>query len=100
MPITHLSNFEKQGIATEACRLLTELSLKTDPTIQIIARSLMEDNASTKVLKKNDYKIEGVVTDPEDGEVWEWRFINNKLDRRVKLTVCKSNKFRTKIKIR
>ena len=53
--------------------------MKTDPTIQIIARTLMEDNASTKVLKKNDYKIEGVVTDPEDGEVWEWRFINKQV---------------------
>lgn len=41
--------FEKQGIATEACRLLTELSIKSDPTIIVTARTLMEENASTKV---------------------------------------------------
>jgi ribosomal-protein-alanine N-acetyltransferase len=72
--------FEKQGIATEACRLLTEIAMKADPTIQVIARTLMEENASTKVLKKNNYEFAGVVTDPEDGEVWECKF-NNKLNK-------------------
>lgn len=36
----------------------------------------MEENASTKVLKKNNYEFVSVVTDPEDGEVWEWKFNN------------------------
>ena len=36
----------------------------------------MEENASTKVLKKNSYEFVGVVIDPEDGEVWEWKFKN------------------------
>ena len=66
--------FERQGIATEACRLLTELSLKFDPTIIVTARTLMEENASVKVLRKNNYEFTGVVTDPEDGDVWEWKF--------------------------
>jgi RimJ/RimL family protein N-acetyltransferase len=73
------AQFENQGIATEACKLLTELSMKIDPTIQITARTLMEDNASTKVLKKNNYEFAGVVTDPGDGEVWEWKFINKQM---------------------
>lgn len=69
--------FEKQGIATEACRLLTQLSIKADPTVVVTARTLMEENASTNVLRKNNYEFAGVVTDPEDGEVWEWKY-NNK----------------------
>jgi len=73
--------FEKQGIATEACRLLNDLSIKADPTIQVTARTLMEENASTKVLKKNNYEFVGVVIDPEDGEVWEWKFVNNISDK-------------------
>ncbi len=34
----------------------------------------MEENASVKVLRKNNYEFTGVVTDPEDGDVWEWKF--------------------------
>ncbi|MBY0434740.1 MAG: GNAT family N-acetyltransferase [Cyclobacteriaceae bacterium] len=67
--------FERQGIATEACRLLTELSIKADPTIMVTARTLMKENASTKVLRKNNYEFVGIVADPEDGDVWEWRFV-------------------------
>ena len=64
--------FENQGIATEVCRQLIELSINADPNIQITARTLMEENASTKVLKNNNFFWLGVVSDPEDGEVWEW----------------------------
>jgi [ribosomal protein S5]-alanine N-acetyltransferase len=68
-------NFEKQGIATEACRLLTELSIKTDPAIIVTARTLMEENASTRILKRNKFEFAGEVADPEDGNVWEWKFV-------------------------
>ncbi len=64
--------FEKQGIATEACRLLTQIAINHDPTIQVTARTLMEENASTNVLRKNNFVFVGVVNDVEDGNVWEW----------------------------
>jgi len=54
------------------CRLLVELALKTDPNLRITARTLMEENASTKILKKNGFQFVGSVIDPDDGEVWEW----------------------------
>lgn len=69
--------YRKQGIATEVCRMLVNLSLKTDPTIKIIARTLPEYNYSTQILKKNSFVFIGTVDDPEDGEVWEWEYINN-----------------------
>ena len=72
--------YEKQGIATEACKLLTELSIKSAPSIIVTARTLMEESASTKVLKKNNYEFSGIVADPEDGDVWEWKFSNRTND--------------------
>ena len=44
---------QNKGVATEICRLLLQLSLKTDVTIRITARTVAEENYSTKVLRKN-----------------------------------------------
>ena len=70
-------NFEGQGIGTEICRQLVLLSLKTDPSIRITARTLIENNASTIILKRNGFEFVGTVYDDEDGDVWEWEYRNN-----------------------
>ena len=64
--------YEGQGIGTEICRQLVLLSLQADPSIRITARTLMENNASTRILKRNGFEFNGIVVDDEDGEVWEW----------------------------
>ena len=69
--------YRKQGIGTAICKLLVDLSLKTDPTVKITARTLPEENFSTRILKKNNFKFIGTVIDPEDGEVWEWLYEPN-----------------------
>jgi hypothetical protein len=40
----------------------------------ITARTLPEENHSTKILRKNSFTFVGSVMDPEDGEVWEWMY--------------------------
>ncbi len=70
--------FRRQGIGTEICKMLTELSLRSDPTIQVTARTLPEKNFSTRILEKNHFEFAGTAIDPEDGLVWEWIFIRNK----------------------
>ena len=65
-------NFEGRGVATEICRQLVLLSLKTDPSLRITARTFLETNASAQVLKKNGFECNGIVYDDEDGNVWEW----------------------------
>ena len=67
-------NYEGKGIGTEICRQLVLLSLKTDPSLKITARTLTENNASTTILKRNGFKYVGIVNDEEDGDVWEWEF--------------------------
>jgi len=64
--------FQNKGVGSEICRLLVEIAQSTDPTLKITARTLPEENFSTKILKKNRFIFSGTVQDPEDGEVWEW----------------------------
>lgn len=66
--------FEGQGIGTSICRQLVELSLRTDPSIRITARTLSDSGASAQILKRNGFMALGPVMDPEDGEVWEWEW--------------------------
>ena len=70
-------NFMRQGFGTAVCKELVELSLKTDPTVRITARTLPENNYSTRILKKNNFICLGIVQDPEDGPVWEWEYRGN-----------------------
>jgi RimJ/RimL family protein N-acetyltransferase len=66
--------FQRLGIGTAVCKQLVELSLMTDPSVRITARTLPENNYSTRVLEKNNFRCLGIVQDPEDGPVWEWEY--------------------------
>jgi len=66
--------FRKKGIGTRICKTLVNLSLMTDPYVRITARTLPENNFSTRILQKNEFEFMGDVTDPEDGNVWEWEY--------------------------
>jgi RimJ/RimL family protein N-acetyltransferase len=70
--------FRQKGMGTEICKLLVELSLKTDPSAMITARTLPQNNFSTRILEKNGFIFSGTVNDPEDGDVWEWVYPKNK----------------------
>ena len=67
-------NYRHHGVGTKICEQLVELALATDPAVRITARTLPEKNYSTKILEKNDFILLGFVTDPDDGEVWEWEY--------------------------
>ena len=63
---------EGRGFATKICQQLIKIALNEDPDIRVLARTLMEENASTNILKKCNFKFIGIMEDPEDGRVWEW----------------------------
>ncbi|HEU5167581.1 MAG TPA: GNAT family protein [Chitinophagaceae bacterium] len=69
-----MENHRQKGVGTRICKQLVELSLATDPSVRITARTLPEKNYSTRILEKNNFVLLGFVTDPEDGEVWEWEY--------------------------
>jgi len=69
-----MEDHRQQGVGTRIRKQLVELSLATDPSVRITARTLPEKNYSTRILEKNNFILLGFVTDPEDGEVWEWEY--------------------------
>ena len=61
-----------QGYATEAAAVLTEFALTHPDVLLVIAHTLRETNASTRVLTKCGFVHVGEVVDPDDGPVWRW----------------------------
>jgi RimJ/RimL family protein N-acetyltransferase len=64
--------FEGQGIATEMARALIAIATEAEPSVVITARTLPQEGASTVILRKLGFARVGVVTDADDGNVWEW----------------------------
>jgi len=69
-----MEEHRQKGVGTRICRQLVELSLKTDPSVRITARTLPDNSYSTRILEKNNFVFVGEVNDPDDGEVWEWEY--------------------------
>lgn len=64
--------FEGRGYATEMARKLVELATQAGTVGSVIAHTLPETSASTRVLEKAGLALVAEVTDPEDGPVWRW----------------------------
>jgi ribosomal-protein-alanine N-acetyltransferase len=64
--------YQGRGFATEAARALTEHALRSGEVSHVLAHTLPEPNASTRVLAKCGFAFVGEVVDPEDGPVWRW----------------------------
>ena len=69
-----MEDHRQKGVGGRICKHLVELTLATDPSVRITARTLPEHNYSTKILQKNNFILLGIVDDPEDGPVWEWEY--------------------------
>jgi [ribosomal protein S5]-alanine N-acetyltransferase len=65
--------FEGKGYATAMASSLIRAAASSPEVDHIIAHTLPEANASTKILQKVGMAFIGEVIDPEDGRVWRWR---------------------------
>ena len=63
---------EHNGYGNEMCRSLIEIARGIHPSIIITAHTLREENASTRILRKNDFFFVGTAVDDEEGDVFEW----------------------------
>jgi RimJ/RimL family protein N-acetyltransferase len=64
--------FEGRGYATAMARRLIESAKRSGAIREVIAHTLPEKNASTRVLEKAGMSFTGEVIDPDDGSVWRW----------------------------
>ena len=65
--------FEGRGYATGMAAKLIELASSSPAVRRIVAHTLPEPNASTRVLERVGMTFVGEVIDPEDGRVWRWQ---------------------------
>ena len=64
--------YRGRGLAAEAARGMIEYAFSHPHVKRVVAHTLPERNASTRVLEKVGMKFVGAVEDPDDGEVWRW----------------------------
>lgn len=63
---------EGRGIGAEMARQLVQLARQADPTVAVIAQTLPQESASTKILRKLGFGFEAEIHHPEDGRLWQW----------------------------
>ena len=68
-----LKDHEGRGYALQTAAGLVEIAKKAAPQLQLKAFTLMEQNASTRILQRLGFEVIGTSQDPDAGEVWEWR---------------------------
>ncbi len=66
--------FEGRGYATAMARELLNLALQSGTVRTVIAHTLPERNASTRVLEKIGLQLVGEAHDAEVGKVWLWAY--------------------------
>jgi RimJ/RimL family protein N-acetyltransferase len=68
-----LKDHEGRGHASRTAASLVAIARRHDPQLTLRAFTLMEHNASTRILGKLGLRIFGTAQDDDAGEVWEWR---------------------------
>ena len=63
---------EGRGIATWMASQLAAIAFRQDLATTVIAQTLPEENASTRILSKLGFRMTGEIDHPEDGRVWQW----------------------------
>ena len=66
------NGFEGQGIASFACKELITIAQSADSKVIITATTAPEHNASTKILRNNEFVFTEIVQDEEIGDAWSW----------------------------
>ena len=65
-------DYRNRGLATEMTKGLIENAFRDERVRLIVAHTLGQDNASTKVLQKCGFKKVEEINNPDDGLIWKW----------------------------
>jgi RimJ/RimL family protein N-acetyltransferase len=63
---------EGRGIGRRLAAALVEIARREPEAVEILAHTLPEVNASTRILEGLGFRHLGTVDDPDDGPVWRW----------------------------
>jgi ribosomal-protein-alanine N-acetyltransferase len=59
------------GVSTGIAAALVEVAA-AEGASSVIAHTLPEESASTRVLRSNGFRHDSDIVDPDDGPVWRW----------------------------
>jgi [ribosomal protein S5]-alanine N-acetyltransferase len=65
-------SFEGRGYGTAMAEALLAVAAAVPRVTLVIAHTLPERNASTRILEKVGFRFGAVVEDPADGTIWRW----------------------------
>ena len=68
-----LKDQEGLGYASRTAASLVDIARRHDPQVKLRAFTLIEQNASTRILGKLGFRVYGTAQDADAGEVLEWR---------------------------
>jgi ribosomal-protein-alanine N-acetyltransferase len=68
-----LPEFQGRTHATRTASALVAIALEALPGAVVIAFTLQEHNASTRILQRLGFKLFGNARDADARDVWEWR---------------------------
>lgn len=71
-------SYRGRGYATEAAQELMARAFASGLVRRVIAHTLPEANASTRVLSRCGFTHLGEVMDPEDGLIWRWEMLQSR----------------------
>lgn len=60
-----------RGYANAICERLISIA-QAEGVNSIVAHTQPEENASTAVLRRNEFMFRQAIEDPEDGPIWRW----------------------------
>ncbi len=64
--------YRNKGLATELANALADNAFAAEEVTSVLAHTLGEPNASTKVLTKCGFQKTEVIEDEEEGTIWKW----------------------------
>ena len=64
--------FERRGVASAMAGKLLEVAWERPEVSAVIAHTLPEENASTRILQRLGFRLSGEAMDPDAGRVWRW----------------------------
>lgn len=64
--------YRQQGLATEAARGLVQFAFDHPDVRRVMAHTLAFENPSNRLLKSIGFQYNGLINDPDDGEIWQW----------------------------
>ena len=67
--------YQGKGFASNACKELIKISKQQNPHITICAKTAPEENASTRILRKNGFVYKDIVQDHDIGDAWLWELL-------------------------